>query len=68
MISDVRKSCIHNILTDRLVYAKVCAKWIPEMLTEDNKRQRVEVNRKYLQAYETDGQEFTDFIITEDET
>nr|XP_042913979.1 uncharacterized protein LOC122274102 [Parasteatoda tepidariorum] len=40
MIPDVSESCIHNILSDRLGYAKVCARWIPKMLTDDNKRQR----------------------------
>jgi hypothetical protein len=38
------------------------------MLTEDHKRQRVEAAREFLQAYETDGKEFLDSIVTGDET
>jgi histone-lysine N-methyltransferase SETMAR len=68
MIPDVSKTCTDNILTDRLGYAKVCARWVPRMLTEDHKRQRVEVAHEFLQAYETDGDEFLDSIVTADET
>jgi hypothetical protein len=38
------------------------------MLTEDHKRQRVEAAHEFLQAYETDGEEFLDSIVTGDET
>jgi hypothetical protein len=55
MIPDVSKTCIDKILTDHLGCAKVCARWVPRMLTEDHKRQRVEAAREFLQAYETDG-------------
>lgn len=46
MIPDVSKTTIHKILTDDLGYAKVCARWVPKMLTEDHKRQRVEAARE----------------------
>ncbi|XP_017791911.1 PREDICTED: histone-lysine N-methyltransferase SETMAR-like [Habropoda laboriosa] len=68
MIPDVSKTCIDTILTDHLGYAKVCARWVPRMLTEDHKRQRVEAAREFLQAYETDGEDFLDSIVTGDET
>jgi hypothetical protein len=67
MIPDVSKTCIDKILTDRLGYAKVYARWVPRMLTEDHKRQRVEAACEYLQAYETNGEEFLDCIVTGDE-
>jgi hypothetical protein len=38
------------------------------MVTEDRKWQRVEAAREFLQAYEPDGEEFLDTIVTEDET
>jgi histone-lysine N-methyltransferase SETMAR len=45
MIPDVSKTSFDKILTDHLGYAKVCARWVPRMLTEDHKRQRVEAAR-----------------------
>ncbi|UYV69280.1 hypothetical protein LAZ67_6003100 [Cordylochernes scorpioides] len=42
--------------------------WVPKMLTEDYKRQRVEVAQKFLDCRETDGEEFLDSIVTGDET
>ncbi|XP_042905906.1 protein GVQW3-like [Parasteatoda tepidariorum] len=68
MIPDVIKSCIQNILRDRLRYAKVCARWVPKMLTDDNKRQRVKAAREFLRAYETDGEKSLDLVVTGDET
>ncbi|UYV72795.1 hypothetical protein LAZ67_10000753 [Cordylochernes scorpioides] len=46
----------------------VCAIWVPKMLTEDHKRQRVEAAQKFLDCHETDGEEFMDSIVTGDET
>lgn len=37
------------------------------MLTEDHKQQRVEAAHKFLEAYETNGEEFLDYTITWDE-
>jgi hypothetical protein len=34
MIPDVSKPCIDKMLTDHLRYAKVCARWVPRLLTE----------------------------------
>jgi hypothetical protein len=68
MIPEVSKTCIDKILTDHLGYAKVCARWVPRMFTEDHKQQRVEATRKFPQAYETDGEEFLDSIVTGDES
>jgi hypothetical protein len=48
MIPDVSKTCIYKMLTDHLGYAKVYARWVPRMLTEDQKRQRVEAAREYI--------------------
>ncbi|KOC58751.1 Histone-lysine N-methyltransferase SETMAR [Habropoda laboriosa] len=41
MVPYVSKTCIDTILTDHLGYAKVCARRVPRMLTEDHKRQRM---------------------------
>ncbi|CAN8016469.1 unnamed protein product [Ixodes persulcatus] len=68
MIPDVSKTCIDKILTDHLGYAKVCARSVPKMLTENHKLQRVEAARECFQAYETNGEELLESIATGDET
>ncbi|UYV69385.1 hypothetical protein LAZ67_6003399 [Cordylochernes scorpioides] len=44
----------------------ICARWVPKMLTEDHKRQRVERPRNFSIA--TKLTEFLDSIVTGDET
>lgn len=68
MIPDVSKTSIDKILTEHLGYAKVCARWVPKMLTEDHKRQRVEAAHELLQDHGTHGEEYLDSIVTGDET
>lgn len=41
--------------------------WVPKMLADDNKWQRVEAACEFRQAFETDGEEYLDSIITADE-
>ncbi|UYV65310.1 hypothetical protein LAZ67_3003906 [Cordylochernes scorpioides] len=55
LVPGVRKTTIDKILREHLGYSKVCARWVPEMLTEDHKRQRVEAAQKFLDCHETDG-------------
>ena len=40
------------ILTDILGMSKVSARWIPRMLTEDQKRSRLDISRYLLSRYE----------------
>lgn len=67
-IPEVSKSTIDKILTEHLHYRKVCARWVPKMLTEDHKRQRVEAARAFLERYAEQGEEMLDSIVTGDET
>ena len=48
-----------------LEYRKVCARWVPRMLTQEN---RMQVCQDLLNQYEADGDSFLDRIITGDET
>ncbi|UYV74964.1 hypothetical protein LAZ67_12001915 [Cordylochernes scorpioides] len=68
LVPDVSKATIDKILHENLGYSKVCARWVPKMLTEDHKWQRVEAAQKFLDCHETDGEEFLDSIVTGDET
>lgn len=68
LIPEVSKSTIQTILTANLGYAKVCARWVPKMLTEDHKKSRVESSREFLDRFANEGDAFLDSIVTGDET
>jgi len=63
----IRKSSLHRIISD-LGYRKCSARWVPKMLTEDHKRQRIESSREVLEVYAEEGAVFLDSIVTGDET
>ncbi|GFX77800.1 HTH_48 domain-containing protein [Trichonephila clavipes] len=67
-IPEVSKTTIDKILTEHLGYSKVCARWVPKMLTADHKRQRVEAAQEFLAFHGTTEEEFLDSIVTGDET
>jgi len=49
-------------------YRKVCARWVPRMLTQELKEHRMQVCQYLLNQYEAEGDSFLDHIITGDET
>jgi len=51
-----------------LEYRKVCARWVPRMLTQDHKEQRMQVCQDLLNQHKAEGDSFLDRIITGDET
>jgi len=51
-----------------LEYHKVCARWVPRMLTEEHKEHRMQVCQDLLNEYEAEGDSLLDRIITGDET
>src|SRR5688572_17154745 len=55
---------IETILHNEISVRKVCAKWVPHVLTEENKQKRVEISKRLL-GYLDNG--FRN-IITGDET
>ena len=62
----VSKGSAHKIV-ESLGYHKVCAKWEPKQLTENQKRARVQCCRELRQMCESD-QTFFERIVTGDET
>ena len=38
MIPEVSKSLVHEIVKEKLDYRKLCARWVPKMLTENHKK------------------------------
>jgi len=64
---ELSKSTIQRFFND-MGYHKCCARWVPKMLTEDHKRQRIETSREFLSRYAEQGEDFLDSIVTGDET
>ena len=45
---------VQSILTDILGMSKVSARWVPRMLTDDQKRTQLDISRYLLSCYEDD--------------
>lgn len=60
--------CVQSILTDVLGFKKVSARWVPRMLSEVIKEQRVEVSKRNLEIIERDPDTFYRRFVTMDET
>ena len=65
---DINHGSFHQILTERLQMRKIAARWMPHMLSESDKHQRVNIARKLLKRYGEDGGEMLQRIVAIDET
>jgi len=61
------KSSCHTILTQKLKLHRVAAKFVPRLLTEEQKQDRVTVSQELLDRSNTD-ENFLKNVITGDET
>ncbi|XP_067649098.1 histone-lysine N-methyltransferase SETMAR-like [Haliotis asinina] len=59
---------IHSILHDNLHMFKVCATWVPIMLSDDMKLSRVNISGAMLTRYHAKPEDFHFKIVTCDET
>jgi hypothetical protein len=57
---------VYRILTNSLGKIKVCAKWIPHVLNDDQRAMRVLFNNTHLQRWRNEGNAFLDRILTVD--
>ena len=61
-------STVHLILKKHLKDRKISARWVPHLLTDEQKRQRVKVAKKLLQMFpKYDKKQFAN-VVTDDET
>jgi hypothetical protein len=50
-------------------YHKVCARWVPKVLTEEQKKKQHKTPAlMFLQQYNNKGEKFLDHIVTRDKT
>ena len=59
---------LNDIASSHLGYRKVCARWVPKMLTEEHKKQCVACALTFLMRYHKEGDGMLSHIVTGDET
>lgn len=59
---------VFHILTDELGLKKISARWVPRLLTEEQKCNRVEISRENLALFRRNTSDFLRRFITTDET
>jgi len=67
-IHSISKTSVERILHEHLNMNKVSARWVPRMLTPDQKRHRAEVSQELLSEFSKDKNKFIAHIVTQDET
>lgn len=67
-ITGLSKGSVHTILTLHLQRKKLCGRWIPHLLTEADKEDRMETSRSLLNRFRRMGSSGMRNIVTGDET
>lgn len=57
-----------EILTTHLRMKKVSARWVPKMLTPEQKQYRLQISQQLLQRFRADPDDFLSRLVTQDET
>ena len=55
---DISFQAVQSILIDILGMSKISARWVPLMLTNDQKRTPLDISRNLLSGYEDDPVDF----------
>jgi hypothetical protein len=58
----------HSIIHYILKYPKLCARWFPRLLRDENKSTSLEDCREHLQRYEVEKEDFLHGIVSADES
>ena len=61
---NIGANAANRIIHERLGFSKVCARWIPRHLTDDNKETRRTICQDLFEQYEKEGDGFLRRIIT----
>ncbi|PAA54417.1 hypothetical protein BOX15_Mlig004941g5 [Macrostomum lignano] len=59
---------VHTILTERLHLQKKFCKWVPHLLTGEQKMQRTVASSSHLRRFHREGEDFLSRIVAGDET
>ncbi|GBM73885.1 hypothetical protein AVEN_40147-1 [Araneus ventricosus] len=64
----ISRTVLHEIVSNRLNYRKLCSRWIPKMLTDVHETKRLGSALTFFTQYSEDDYEFSNKIVTGDET
>ena len=64
----ISESSVQTILKKRLDLRKVCARWVPHLLTEEQKTQRLKCARELLKTYKCCNSRVISNLLTGNET
>ena len=65
---DCSVGTVNSIIHESLNMKRLCARWIPKMLSECQKAQKVESCWRFVQRLQREGEDFLSRIVTADET
>lgn len=65
---DKSRTTIFRILTEALDMRKISARWVPRLLSDDDKKRRMGAALEFLQEYNEVGHEILDRVVTGDES
>ena len=68
IIPEVSKTTIHEAVTEKLGYRKLCARWVTKILTDDHKTKGMGSTLKFTTRYTQEEDEFLYCTVTGDET
>jgi histone-lysine N-methyltransferase SETMAR len=66
--SRISRSLFHEILSKHFGYKKICARWVPRMLSDNHRKNRMGTALTFLEHYHLDRDKFLNHIVTGDET
>ena len=66
--TSISECSVQTIMKKRLDLRKVCARWVPHLLTEEQKTQRLKCARELLKTYKGCNSRVTSNLLTGDET
>ena len=67
-ITNINSSAVFSILKECLKLRKVCSRWVPHLLTDNQKRNRMKSASDLIDLYGDSDQRWLNDIVTGDET
>ena len=65
---NLTRTVVHKIMKKNLNLTKVSARWVPRLLSAEEKGSRVSASEEFFRRYEREGDRFLGRIVTTDET
>ncbi|GFS60812.1 histone-lysine N-methyltransferase SETMAR [Trichonephila clavipes] len=65
---NVGRTTLHKIVSEKLKFRKLCARWVSRLFTEEHKLKRMACALDFLDRYHKEGDQFLERIVTGDET